>query len=139
MLACIVVCIGIYIFGGAIYKDFTTTALAKRFPPSATDIHDYEWDEPGELSQDYCILVTAKLPKSELPVYAAQEGLRLITPTETALSPYWLDWSGCNPGETPAWWTPSSDISQTYFFEGTSKWTFAKWEGGMLYVMAYNI
>ena len=123
-----------------IWWDINRTGFRKNLPWSARNIFDREWDEPGILSQDYCILMRAEIPKAEMAEYMERINLKPVPAAIISERPYWLDWGGCIwDGGNPDWWDPTSDTSGTYYWSSNSAWSYAKWENGKVYVKSYNI
>ena len=128
-----------------IVRDVTMSPLRKALPPAAQDIHEWSWDEGGLLAQDYDYVLKAKITQDEFDQYVRDLGLSPHTPTRQYSGGFQPDWDLSwlwrldNNGVRPDWWSPSTDVSGTYVYDGGSLWTYAKYEDGYLYLVSYNI
>ncbi len=122
----------------AVYE-LTAPPIRKALPFTAQDVHDWSWEEGGETGQDYCYMVKAKITPEEFRQYINRFGLTLHTPTRRYSMDYSPGWNGCTFIEKPDWWTPSDDMSGTYVHDYGSAWVYAKYEGGYIFVVSYNL
>ncbi len=115
--------------------------IRKALPFTAQDVHDWSWEEEGETGQDYCYMVKAKIKPEEFRQYINRFELTPHTPTRQYSGGFDPGWSGSGCVMAPKldWWTPSDDTSGTYVHDYGSAWLYAKYEGGYIFVVSYNI
>jgi hypothetical protein len=109
--------------------DNDTWGFRKQLPWSASDIHEWYWEEGFLPDYSYCL--KAKMSEEAFLDYVQEFGLKK---KEMPLENEYVRWSG--PRTEESWWDVSTNLDDTYMFidaQGDS-WTLAKYENGYLYL-----
>jgi hypothetical protein len=135
-VALCMVCVGIWLGIRQVAYEMTATPLRKALPPTAQDIHEQSWGEGGEIGQDYCYLLKARITPAEFQQYVDRFGL-----TPHIATQQYSNWSmiNCGTERKPDWWTPSDESGSMYARDEDSTWTYAKYENGYIFVVSYSI
>ena len=108
-----------------------TVASANHFrsalPFSAQEVQTASVD----LFPDWDYYLKAKLPEEDFPRYVQDLELQFCGDDPD----FWVAWHGL---DTPAWWDPTGDTSETYCLEEGDIWTLAKYESGHVYLRAFS-
>lgn len=108
----------------------------RMLPSSAREIRDQQWRE--WLLPDYQYLLKARITAAEFNDYVKQLGL---TPHTSARrysgETVWLRWDAAPP-ESGHWWNPTESLDGTFVHQEGDTWTFAKWEGGFVFLKSIN-
>jgi hypothetical protein len=126
LMLCICACI---ILAGALA--WRTLSSANHFrstlPFSAQDVQTASVD----FFPDWSYYLKARLPEEDFARYV--QDLELGFCGDEA--PYWVVWHTLT---APAWWDPTSDISETYCLKQGDIWALAKYENGYVYLHAFS-
>ncbi|MES2463765.1 MAG: hypothetical protein V4671_24615 [Armatimonadota bacterium] len=117
---------------GVFILDKVVPSNARRaLPASATDIHEYYDDAGFNLQGDFSRFLKAKMPKSEMPGFAAKLGLN----TRYNAAAFPVEFSG-----SPAWWDPPATPDGAYvqLGPGSEGYSLAKYKGGYVYFKAIS-
>jgi hypothetical protein len=128
----------IAIYGAGIifcYQMFTWS-FRKELPWSATDIQEaYHSDT---LLPDYDYRLKAKVSEAQFQKYIKKFNLSLHTKDRKYSDDViWLHWSAPSKSKS-GWWNPTDSLTNTFVWQGSDTWIFAKYENGYLYLGSLN-
>ncbi len=97
---------------------------------NAEDVH--EWVRADGFLPDYTYKLKAKISEEEFHRYIERFQLTPHFPGRGYMDdPHWLKWQDRKGTE---WWDPSESLAETFVKQSGDNWTYAKREGGYLYL-----
>ncbi|WP_420645679.1 hypothetical protein [Candidatus Leptofilum sp.] len=134
----LLVFVGICLGGWFLFKEITTSPFRKALPATAEEVHEWSWNEPGPLSQDFSYMLAARISNQDFMNYVDQFDLSPYDQQMDVNAPSWSSGQQLND-DILDWWTPTESTEGTYVYATGSYWIYAKHENGYLFLYAYNI
>jgi hypothetical protein len=110
----------------------TQRAPRRALPAEASEIREHSQDLGG--GGDFTYWLCARLSTSAFEIYARSLGMLPHSTSRTySDDPMWLSFAG--DSQVP-WWTPTVSLSGAWVKQEKRCWTYAKHEGGRVYLKA---
>lgn len=128
--------IALYAAGIVLCYQMFTWSFRKELPWSASDIHESYYSDT--LLPDYDYKLKAKISEAQFQNYIKSFDLSPHTSDRKYSEEiHWLDWNAPPEGNV-GWWNPTSSLTNTFVWQGSDTWIFAKYENGYLYLGSLN-
>jgi hypothetical protein len=110
--------------------------LVRALPDTARDVKTWSWQEEGPLAQDFSLKLRAGITEEQFRSYVDEMGMTPHTPDREYQHGFQPGWG---PDPEIEWWTPSTEIGETYVREDGASWSYAKYEDGCIWVVSTGI